>query len=71
MNFEETYKTYFKRIFAYACSRTGNETTAEDICINLWQKVLEKFSSYDESKGMSFKSITNIIANRKLAFLIL
>ena len=51
MNFEETYKTYFKRIFAYVCSRTGNETTAEDICINLWQKVLEKFSSYDESKG--------------------
>ena len=51
MNFEETYKTYFKRIFAYVCSRTGNETTAEDICINLWQKVLERFSSYDESKG--------------------
>ena len=51
MNFEETYKTYFKRIFAYVCSRTGNETTAEDISLNIWQKVLEKSSSYDESKG--------------------
>ncbi|MBO4707910.1 MAG: sigma-70 family RNA polymerase sigma factor [Elusimicrobiaceae bacterium] len=51
MNFEETYKTYFKRIFAYVCSRTGNETTAEDISLNIWQKILEKFSSYDESKG--------------------
>jgi len=51
MNFEETYKKYFKRIFAYVCSRTGNETTSEDICQNVWQKVLDKFSSYDESKG--------------------
>lgn len=51
MNFEEIYKKYFKRIFAYVCSRTGNETTSEDICQNVWQKVLDKFSSYDESKG--------------------
>ena len=51
MNFEETYKQYFKRIFAYVCSRTGNETTAEDICQNLWQKVFDKFSSFDEGKG--------------------
>ncbi len=51
MNFEETYKTYFKRIFAYVCSRTGNETSAEDICLNIWQKVLSKFSSFDENKG--------------------
>ncbi len=51
MNFEETYKTYFKRIFAYVYSRTANETTAEDICLNIWQKMLDKFSSFDENKG--------------------
>ena len=51
MNFEEIYKQYFKRIFAYVCARTGNETTAEDVCLNIWQKVLDKFSSYDTEKG--------------------
>lgn len=51
MNFEETYKTYFKRIFAYVCTRANNETIAEDICQNVWQKVLNNISSYDESKG--------------------
>lgn len=51
MNFEETYKKYFKRVFAYVCARAGNETTAEDICLNIWQKVFDKFSSFDNSKG--------------------
>ena len=51
MNFEESYKQYFKRIFAYVCSRTGNETSAEDICQTIWQKVFDKFSSFDNSKG--------------------
>ncbi|MCR5505067.1 MAG: hypothetical protein K6E94_05935, partial [Elusimicrobiaceae bacterium] len=51
MSFEEIYKQYFKRVFAYVYARTANETTAEDICLNIWQKVLDKFSSFDNNKG--------------------
>lgn len=51
MSFEEIYKQYFKRVLAYVFARTANETTAEDICLNIWQKVLDKFSSFDSNKG--------------------
>ena len=51
MNFEEIYKQYFKRIFAYVYARVVNATAAEDICLNIWQKVLDKFSSFSDSKG--------------------
>lgn len=51
MNFEQVYNAYFKRIYSYIRARITDEAQADDIACNVWQKVFEKQSSFDESKG--------------------
>jgi RNA polymerase sigma-70 factor (ECF subfamily) len=51
MNFEQVYNAYFKRVYSYIRARITSETQADDIACEVWQKVFEKQSSFDESKG--------------------
>lgn len=51
MNFEQVYNAYFKRIYSYIRARITSEAQADDIACEVWQKVFEKQSSFDESKG--------------------
>ena len=51
MNFEQVYNAYFKRIYSYIRARITSEAQADDIACEFWQKVFEKQSSFDESKG--------------------
>ena len=51
MNFEQVYNAYFKRIYAYIRARITDEAQADDIACDVWQKVFEKQSSFDEDKG--------------------
>ena len=51
MNFEQVYNAYFKRVYAYIRARITDEAQADDIACDVWQKVFEKQSSFDENKG--------------------
>ena len=51
MKFEQIYKEYFKIIFSYIITRVREDNTACDIAALMWQKVLKKFNTFDESKG--------------------
>lgn len=51
MNFEQVYNAYFKRIYSYIRARIASEAQADDVACEVWQKVFEKQSSFDESKG--------------------
>jgi RNA polymerase sigma factor, sigma-70 family len=51
MNFEQVYNAYFKRIYSYIRARVSDEAQADDIACEVWQKVFEKQSSFDEGKG--------------------
>ena len=51
MNFEQVYNAYFKRIYSYIRARISDEAQADDVACEVWQKVFEKQSSFDEDKG--------------------
>ncbi|MDR1940871.1 MAG: sigma-70 family RNA polymerase sigma factor [Endomicrobium sp.] len=51
MNFEQTYKEFFKIIYSYILARVREDNTACDIAAAAWQKALKNFNSFDESKG--------------------
>ncbi|MDR1195369.1 MAG: sigma-70 family RNA polymerase sigma factor [Endomicrobium sp.] len=51
MNFEQVYKEFFKIIYSYIIARVREDSTAKDIAGSTWQKALNKFDTFNESKG--------------------
>lgn len=47
MNFEELYNTYFKDVYHYALSLTGNTTLAEDITQETFFSALKSIETFD------------------------
>ncbi len=51
MTFNEVYNQFFKAVFAYIFLRMQNRELAEDLSSKTWQKVLDKFHTFDATKG--------------------
>ncbi len=51
MTFDEVYNQFFKAVFAYIFLRVQNRELAEDLSSKTWQKVLDKFHTFNAEKG--------------------
>ncbi|MCL1973028.1 MAG: sigma-70 family RNA polymerase sigma factor [Endomicrobia bacterium] len=51
MNFEQTYREFFKIIYSYIITRTIEDSVAKDIAALTWQKALKNFDTFDISRG--------------------
>ncbi|MCL2217166.1 MAG: sigma-70 family RNA polymerase sigma factor [Defluviitaleaceae bacterium] len=65
MSLEETYQTYFPKIYNYIFYRVMNKHDAEDITSTVFLKVAEHFGTYDPAKA-SFSSWIFKIAENAL-----
>lgn len=49
--FTQIYNTYFKRVYKYIYYRINNHHAAEDICSQVFEKVMSKYSSFSQEKS--------------------
>lgn len=63
MDFDSVYRNYFKAVFAYIILRVQNQTLAEELSSKTWQKVFDKFHSYDPQKGRPEQWLFTIARN--------
>lgn len=52
MEFEETYRTYFRNVFLFVCSLTADRTLAEEITQETFLKAMEAIDSFDGRKDI-------------------
>ena len=49
--FEKLYQEYGKRVYAYFLGRMGSVHDAEDLAAGVFEKVLDRYDSFDAAKG--------------------
>ena len=47
--FTDIYKSYYKRVFKYICYRIDDQHMAEDLCSQVFEKVVEKYGSFSRN----------------------
>ena len=60
---DNIYEEYYQKVFAYINSRINNYYQAEDLCEDVFTKVISKIDSFDESKSSLSTWIYNIAKN--------
>lgn len=60
---DKIYEEYYQKVFAYINSRINNYYQAEDLCEDVFTKVISKIDSFDESKSSLSTWIYNIAKN--------
>lgn len=63
--FEKYYNRFYSQIYKYILKRISNIQDAEDLTIEVFFSVWEKFDSFDEKKA-SFQTWLYVIVNNKL-----
>lgn len=61
--FEAHYDAYVRKIYAYVYYRTQHRETAEDLTSQVFLKALDKFGTFDESRGTFSAWIYGIARN--------
>lgn len=44
--FTKIYKQYYKRVFKYICYRINDQHMAEELCSQVFEKIIEKYNSF-------------------------
>lgn len=65
---DKIYEEYYQKVFAYINSRINNYHQAEDLCEDVFTKVLKKVDTFDESKSSLSTWIYNITKNTLIDF---
>jgi RNA polymerase sigma factor (sigma-70 family) len=65
--FEELYSTYLPKVYNYVCYRVGDESTAEDITAEIFERALTHLHTYRSDRGAFstwlFRIARNLVAN--------
>ncbi len=66
--FAKLYERYFERVYAFALTRTGDRTAAEDVTADTFRKALESLNTF-EWRGVPFSAwLFRIAANASADF---
>lgn len=69
--FEELYATYLPKVYNYVCYRVGDESTAEDITAEVFERALTRLHTYRSDRGAFstwlFRIARNLVANHMRA----
>ena len=63
LEMERIYETYSGKVMGYLRARINNKAEAEDICSEVFEKVLRKIDDYDQSKAAVGTWIFSITRN--------
>ena len=63
--FEKYYIKYYPQVYGYVVKRVFSEQAAEDLTMDVFYSVWEKFDSFDETKA-TFQTWLFVIVNNKL-----
>lgn len=63
--FEKYYLKHYRQVFGYISKKIFDEQIAEDLTMDVFYSVWDKFDSFDESKA-SFQTWLYVIVNNKL-----
>jgi RNA polymerase sigma-70 factor (ECF subfamily) len=65
--FEELYATYLPKVYNYVCYRVGDESTAEDVTAEVFERALTHLHTYRSDRGAFstwlFRIARNLVAN--------
>lgn len=64
--FTKIYETYYKRIFKYICYRMDEQHMAEELCSEVFERIIAKYSSFSGKDNMSFESWIFAIARNTI-----
>lgn len=65
---DEIYEEYYQKVFSYINSRINNYHDSEDLCEDVFTKVLKNMEKFDESKSALSTWIFNITKNTLIDF---
>lgn len=51
VEFDQIFETYYKRVYKYICYRINDQTMAEDLCSQVFEKVISKYKTYTPEKS--------------------
>ena len=51
MEFDQIFDKYYKRIYRYICYQINNHSMAEDLCSQVFEKVISKYDTYSPEKA--------------------
>ena len=63
LSMEQIYTAYHSKIMGYLRARINNTAEAEDLCSEVFEKILRKYDSYDQSKASVSTWIFSITRN--------
>lgn len=63
--FEQFYLKYYSQVYGYILKKIVSEQTAEDLAMDVFYSVWDKFDSFDENKA-TFQTWLYVIVNNKL-----
>ncbi len=49
--FDQIFDMYYKRVYKYICYRINNQSMAEEICSQVFEKVVLKYNTYSPEKS--------------------
>ncbi len=49
--FDEIFDLYYKRVYKYICYRINHQHIAEDLCSQVFEKVISKYSTFSPEKS--------------------
>lgn len=64
-DFERYYLKHYRQVYGYIFKKVCNEQDAEDLTMNVFYSIWEKFDTFDESKA-SFQTWLYVIVNNRL-----
>ena len=65
---EEIYRTYHDRVMGYIAARVQRREDAEDLCADVFEKILRKIGDYDREKAAVGTWIYTITRNTVIDF---
>ena len=63
LSMEQIYTAYYRKVMGYLRARINNTAEEEDLCSEVFEKILKKYDSYDQSKASVSTWIFSITRN--------
>ena len=63
LSMEQIYTAYYRKVMGYLRARINNTAEAEDLSSEVFEKILKKYDSYDQSKASVSTWIFSITRN--------
>jgi len=51
VKFDQIFDNYYKRVYKYICYQINNQNMAEDLCSQVFEKVIAKYKTYSPEKS--------------------